>query len=54
MSLATIWMAGKTPTARRYRNPENGAAYTYTGFGRVPEWLKGPDGKKPNPDFLIE
>jgi hypothetical protein len=52
MSLAMVWMSGRAPTGMQYRNPENGTIYTYTGFGRCPAWLTGPDGK-PNPEYEV-
>ena len=53
ISLAAIFTASadaKGPT--NYRNPENGSIYTYSGRGKVPGWLQGPD-KKPNPAYEV-
>jgi len=53
MSLAAIFTSSANGGAgpKSYKNPENGSIYTYSGRGKVPGWLKGPD-NKPNPAYL--
>jgi hypothetical protein len=47
-------MANQKPTERKtYKHPESGTLYTYSGKGKVPAWLKGPD-NKPNPAYLVQ
>jgi hypothetical protein len=51
VSLATIFTATTKPReVKQYRNPVDLKLYTYSGRGKVPAWLKGPDGK-PNPQY---
>lgn len=52
LSLAQIWMAGWFSEPKTYRNPKTGESYTYSGRGKVPEWLKGADGK-PRADLAL-
>jgi hypothetical protein len=52
LTLAQVWMAGSNIVARTYKNPANGQTYTYSGRGKVPAWLKGPD-DKPNPAYEV-
>jgi len=52
ISLAAIFTSSANGTGpKTYKNPEGGALYTYSGRGKVPGWLKGPD-NKPNPAYL--
>ena len=54
LSLQQIFMSGgnaKGPTT--YKHPENGSLYTYSGKGKVPAWLKGPN-NKPNPAYEVK
>src|SRR5215471_16232525 len=53
LTLAQVWMAGGNfPEPKTYKNPANGSLYTYSGRGKVPEWLQGAD-KKPNPTYEV-
>ena len=52
LTLAQIWMAGSNIVSKTYRNPADGKDYTYSGRGKVPEWLKGAD-NKPNPAYEV-
>jgi hypothetical protein len=46
LSLAEIFtVSDKMPQKRLYQHPDNGWTYSYSGRGKVPAWLKGPDGK---------
>ena len=51
LTLAQVWMAGSNIVSKTYRNPADGKEYIYSGRGKVPGWLKGPD-DKPNPAYL--
>src|SRR5712692_2886618 len=51
ISLAAIFTASANGTGpKSYKNPATGQTYTYSGRGKVPGWLKGPD-NKPNPAY---
>ena len=52
LTLAQVWMAGSNIVSRTYRNPADGKEYTYSGRGKVPDWLKGHD-NKPNPAYEV-
>jgi DNA-binding protein H-NS len=53
MSLAAIFTASANGVGpKTYKNPESGSLYTYSGRGKVPGWLQGPD-KKPNPAYEV-
>lgn len=55
VSLASIFTASSNPpkAPRKFKNPKDGSTYTYSGRGKVPEWLKGSDGK-PNPQYEVD
>jgi len=54
MSLAYIYtISDKEPTRRQFKNPADGSIYSYSGRGKVPGWLKGPDGK-PNVQYEVK
>lgn len=38
---------------KRYKNPRDGSLYSYSGRGKLPAWLKGPDGK-PNKELEVK
>ena len=52
LTLAQVWMANTNIVARTYRNPATGQTYVYSGRGKVPAWLKGPD-DKPNAQYEV-
>jgi DNA-binding protein H-NS len=54
VSLASIFTASSNPPKepRKFKDPHSGHFYTYSGRGKVPAWLRGPDGK-PNPQYEI-
>src|SRR5258706_9047586 len=52
LTLAQIWMAGWFSEPKTYKNPASGETYTYSGRGKVPAWLKGPN-DKPNALYLV-
>jgi hypothetical protein len=43
-------VSDKLPERKQYKHPDTGTIYSYSGRGKVPKWLQGPDGK-PNPDY---
>jgi DNA-binding protein H-NS len=45
-------VSDKVPERKTYRDPHSGHIYTYAGRGKVPAWLRGPDGK-PNPQYEV-
>jgi hypothetical protein len=54
LTLVQVWMAnGKVANKKTYKNPADGKSYTYSGRGKVPTWLKGPD-NKPNPAYEVK
>ena len=52
LSLKALGLSYKQPSklAGTYKHPESGELFTYSGFGKVPAWLKGAD-KKPRQDY---
>ena len=52
LTLAQIWMAGWFGEPKTYRNPKTNETYSYSGRGKVPERLKGADGK-PRADLIV-
>jgi len=54
LTLAQVWMAGdnyKGP--QTYKHPTNGTLYTYSGRGKVPDWLWiSSEDHKPNPAYV--
>ena len=42
----------KVGERKQYRDPHSGDLYTYSGRGKLPAWLRGPDGK-PNPQYEV-
>jgi hypothetical protein len=53
LTLQEIFTASdKAPEKKLYRNPDDGSIYSYSGRGKLPGWLKGPDGK-PNKSFEV-
>ena|SRR5260370_22402800 len=52
LTLAQVWMAGSNIVSKTYLNPATKETYTYSGRGKVPGWLKGPD-NKPNPAYAV-
>ena len=53
LTLAQVWMAGSNMTSRTFKNPTTGDLYVYSGRGKVPGWLKGPD-DKPNTAYEVK
>jgi hypothetical protein len=53
LTLAQIWMAGWFAEPKTYRNPATGQTYTYSGRGKVPEWLNANSGRS-RPPFRFE
>jgi DNA-binding protein H-NS len=45
-------VSDKAPQRKQYKDPNCGDIYTYSGRGKVPAWLKGPDGK-PNEAYRV-
>jgi DNA-binding protein H-NS len=46
-------VSDKVPERRQFKDPHSGDIYTYSGRGKVPAWLRGPDGK-PNPQYEVK
>jgi len=54
LTLREIFTVSETlPARRQYKNPQDGSVYSYSGRGKVPGWLKGPDGK-PNAQYEVK
>jgi hypothetical protein len=53
LTLAQVWMSGSNIVSKTYLNPANGQTYVYSGRGKVPTWLKGPN-DKPNPAYEVK
>jgi len=53
LTLQQVFTASdKAPQWKQYKNPQDGSLYNYSGRGKLPTWLKGPDGKPA--DFEIK
>ena len=54
LTLQQVFTASdKAPQWKQYKNPQNGSLYNYSGRGKLPTWLKGPDGK-PNKGLEVK
>jgi hypothetical protein len=46
-------VSDKVPEHRQFKDPHSGDLYTYSGRGKVPAWLRGPD-EKPDPQYEVK